>query len=191
MRHKNLIQINISSHLYDDDFNVFALELFQYWFQSLLLKACLLESNLPKLILSCEISWRGWKLFIFDAKFYLELSSELFWAFRWSTVLFDDEYLLLGTVKNRTKTNDKQMVWVLQCVSKVYSNYNHSLRRKWSLNLVDTFGPPCTHQRFGGTYFLHLQTWRWWQNVPPKRRYISTSSHGVTTHKTTLYKRAL
>jgi hypothetical protein len=70
----------------------------------------------------------------------------LFWAFRWSNVLFDDEYLLFGTVdrhffwylQNRTKTNDKQMAWVLQCVSKVSSNYNHSLRRKLSLNLVRT-----------------------------------------------------
>jgi hypothetical protein len=49
-------------------------------------------------------------------------------------------YPPLGTVQNRTKTNDKQMVWVLQCVSIVSSNYNHSLRRKLSLNLVSTFG---------------------------------------------------
>jgi hypothetical protein len=56
MRHKNLIQIGISSHLYYDVSNVFALELFEYWFQSLLLKACRFESNRSKLILSCEIS---------------------------------------------------------------------------------------------------------------------------------------
>jgi hypothetical protein len=56
MRHKNLIQISISSHLYYDVFIVFAVELFEYWFQSLLLKACRFESNRPKLILSGEIS---------------------------------------------------------------------------------------------------------------------------------------
>jgi hypothetical protein len=62
-----------------------------------------------------------------------------FCALRWSNVLFDDEYRLLGAVQNRTKTNNKQMASVLQCVSKVSSNCNHSLRRTLSLNLVGTF----------------------------------------------------
>jgi hypothetical protein len=71
--------------------------------------------------------------------------------FTWNTLLTfsglsDDrmyssmmEYPLLGTVQNWKKTNDKQMAWALQCVSKVSSNYNHSLWRKLSLNLVGTF----------------------------------------------------
>jgi hypothetical protein len=42
-----------------------------------------------------------------DAKRYMERSSDIFWAFRWSNVLFDDKYPLHGTVQNRTKTNDK------------------------------------------------------------------------------------
>jgi hypothetical protein len=37
------------------------------------------------------------------------------------------------------------------------------------------------YQRFGGTYCLHLQPWRWMQYVSPKRFYRLTSPHGATT----------
>jgi hypothetical protein len=38
------------------------------------------------------------------------------------------------------------------------------------------------YQRFGDTYSLHLQGWRWGQYVPLKRWYLPISPHGVTTH---------
>jgi hypothetical protein len=46
------------------------------------------------------------------------------------------------------------------------------------------------YQRFGGTYCLHLQyclhfqPWRWRQNVPTKRWYLSISPYDVTTQET-------
>jgi hypothetical protein len=106
----------------------------------------------------------------FDAKLYPERSSDLFWAFRWSNVLFDDEYPLLGAVQNRTKTNDKQMAWVLQCVSKVSSNYNHLLRRKFSLNTTLYVDLPSAYRcrpmcHFWDRVFLSsmklIILWRW------------------------------
>jgi hypothetical protein len=38
-------------------------------------------------------------------------------------------------------------------------------------------------QRFGRTSLLHLYSWRCRQYVPPKRWYLPTCSHGVTTQK--------
>jgi hypothetical protein len=40
------------------------------------------------------------------------------------------------------------------------------------------------YQRFGDKYRFHLQGWRHKQHVSPKRRYLSTSLHGVTIQKT-------
>jgi hypothetical protein len=43
------------------------------------------------------------------------------------------------------------------------------------------------YQRFGGTHCHHLQHFgRLLQYVPPKRWYIPTSPHGVTTQKTSI-----
>jgi hypothetical protein len=39
------------------------------------------------------------------------------------------------------------------------------------------------HQCFGETYCLHLQDWGWRQYVPPKRWYLPTSPHGISTQK--------
>jgi hypothetical protein len=47
------------------------------------------------------------------------------------------------------------------------------------------------YQRFRETYCLHLQggthTWRWSQYVSPKRWYLPTSPHGVTTYNIVIF----
>lgn len=91
----------------------------EYWFLSFLLKTPCFDSNCPKLILSCEISWLGLKLCACQVQLWhqalLEHSSDLFWAFRWPNILFSDEYRLLVAVK----FEQKQIGWVLHCVVKV------------------------------------------------------------------------
>jgi hypothetical protein len=51
--------------------------------------------------------------------------------------------------------------------------------------IITSCGLVGRYQRFGGTYCLYLQGWRWKQYVPPKRWYLPTSQHGVTSQKTT------
>jgi hypothetical protein len=41
-------------------------------------------------------------------------------------------------------------------------------------NLVDRY------QHVGGTFYLHLWPWRWWQQVPAKCWYLYTKLHSVT-----------
>jgi uncharacterized protein (DUF486 family) len=38
-----------------------------------------------------------------------------------------------------------------------------------------------------GDEIFKLQSWRWWQHIPPKRQYPLTRLHGITTQKTMIW----
>jgi hypothetical protein len=93
--HLDVLKTSVLCHLYYVAFSVFAINLDD-------LSQCHPKFDVTFWKMSCKISWWGFKLCACRAQLQHQTLPGtpfwLYWVFRWSNILFDDEYQPLGTV---------------------------------------------------------------------------------------------